>query len=101
MADYTFEWYKNMVMARRIAEPHQRRGQYAFNLLFQVRPDIANEFRATELDPFHRDHKLPDWLNAVEAAWDDDDPTWTDEDERANPLLGEVKRAELWGGPTE
>jgi hypothetical protein len=33
--------------------PNLRFGQVYFNLLNELRPDLANEMRGTELDPFH------------------------------------------------
>jgi hypothetical protein len=37
----------------------QRAGQATFNALAQLAPVIAEEVRATPLDPFHRDERLP------------------------------------------
>lgn len=44
-----------------------RAGQAAFNELYRIRPDLANEIRGrfTTLDPFYRDENLPafyEWL---------------------------------------
>lgn len=46
-----------------------RRGQAAFNALEEVRPDLANRVRATELDPFHRDERLEAFYNWVRENW--------------------------------
>lgn len=43
-----------------------RRGQAWFNALHELRPDLANEIRGTDIDPFYNDNKLPDaweWLD--------------------------------------
>lgn len=42
----------------------QRFGQWAFNLLFQLRPDIANEIRGTDADPFYDNGKIQDFFVA-------------------------------------
>lgn len=47
----------------------QRRGQWAFNLLFEVRPDLANKVRSTDLDPFYNDGLIPVFLQWVEENW--------------------------------
>lgn len=68
--DYTFEWYKNTVSTRRFSEAkHQRAGQYAFNLLADIRPDISEKIRGSFIDPFYRDEKLPAFMAAVEQEW--------------------------------
>lgn len=35
-----------------------RLGQYAFNILNESHPDIANSIRASDVDPFYRDSRL-------------------------------------------
>lgn len=43
----------------------QREGQRAFNALYAIRPDLAEQVRGTDLDPFYDDSRLPDfhaWL---------------------------------------
>lgn len=51
----------------------QRLGQIFFNYLHEVRPDLAKELCATEIDPFNQnywdvEHKLFYWLN---ERWED------------------------------
>lgn len=46
-----------------------RKGQYAFNLLHTVRPDITAQILATELDPFYIDSKLPEFMARVKQVW--------------------------------
>lgn len=43
----------------------QRWGQWAFNLLHEGYPDIANDIRGGEADPFHDDSRMPIFLQAV------------------------------------
>jgi len=35
-----------------------RKGQALFNAIYCIRPEIANEIRATDIDPFHNDNKI-------------------------------------------
>lgn len=37
----------------------QRAGQHAFNVVYEKYPSIANKARATDLDPFYKDDRLP------------------------------------------
>jgi hypothetical protein len=39
----------------RAAYPKQRRGQAAFNVMHSMYPEIANNYRAGSMDPFHDD----------------------------------------------
>lgn len=43
-----------------------RKGQKAFNDLYQVDPDIANLIRGTINDPFYNDKRLPDFYKKIE-----------------------------------
>ena len=50
----------------------ERLGQSYFNLLHEVRPDLANELRGSMLDPFFKERitqVVHDW---VAERWDDD-----------------------------
>lgn len=47
----------------------QRFGQYYFNCLHSLRPDLANKIRATKLDPFHKDHVPAETMKFVAEAW--------------------------------
>ena len=49
----------------------QRAGQWAFNLLHDVRPDIANNYVRSfyGIDPFYRDECLPRFWEEVAARW--------------------------------
>jgi len=39
-----------------------RAGQALFNALLRVRPDLAEEIRGTDLDPFHDNKRIRDCL---------------------------------------
>lgn len=54
--------------------PSWRAGQGAFNLLCNVRPDLAELLRGSEFDPFHNNNRLPDFYDFVMRHWDDDKP---------------------------
>lgn len=66
--DYTA--YSETVLAVRILQPGKpdseqwRSGQTYFNVLYDIRPDLADLIRATELDPFHDDSRI-----GVFLAW--------------------------------
>jgi hypothetical protein len=50
--------------------PHDLRyGQHWFNVLYCVRPNIANDIRATPLDPFHRDGVSEETQEYVRTHW--------------------------------
>ncbi len=47
--------------------PTYRRGQALFNVLHEVRPELANKIRATPTDPFHSTGAGdPKYVSAVE-----------------------------------
>jgi hypothetical protein len=48
-----------------------REGQRAFNVLHLMRPDLSEQIRATPLDPFHRDERLPEFLEWLKENWND------------------------------
>lgn len=50
---------------------HQRPGQWAYNLLDELRPDLGQRVVATDLDPFHISGRLSEFLSWVEEHWDD------------------------------
>lgn len=50
---------------------YARPGQHAFNVLYEVRPDLADRIRGDHLnlDPFHQSANLPAFWAWVEANW--------------------------------
>ena len=44
---------------------NQRLGQWAFNLLYEAYPEIANNIRGGEADPFYDDDRIPLFLQAI------------------------------------
>lgn len=47
----------------------QRFGQLFFNVLNEVRPDIADKIRATDLDPFFDDEVKLETLEEIKNSW--------------------------------
>lgn len=48
-----------------------RAGQLWFNLLDSARRDLGNRVRGTNLDPYHRDDRLPALAAWLAEHWDD------------------------------
>lgn len=61
--------YLNLCVLTRAANPSWRKGQTYFNVLSNVRPDIAESIRGTDLDPFHDDSKIGEFLTYVAKVW--------------------------------
>lgn len=55
----------------RVKDPTVRLGQTYFNCLWEFRPSIANQIRATKYDPFHKDDVHPEIHGYVSALWDE------------------------------
>lgn len=55
MSDPQFNDYYEEVINTLAKEPEWRVGQAAFNILMDYRPNLAEEVRATNLDPFFFD----------------------------------------------
>lgn len=53
------------------AESDWRLGQSFFNVLREVRPDLAERVRGTKVDPFYVDDKVTDFLNFVGSRWEE------------------------------
>ena len=45
--------------------PAWRKGQAYFNYLYQLHPDVANEIRGTEYDPFYLNSRIDKFLNKI------------------------------------
>lgn len=66
----TYSDYTTKVGEQLAAYPHWRRGQAAFNVLWAMREDLADKVSTTQLDPFYRDDRLPEFFGWVEENWD-------------------------------
>jgi hypothetical protein len=65
----TFDEYVRAVGETQQRFPHWRRGQTHFNLLDRVRPGLARQVQATDVDPFHQDQRIPSFLAFVYRNW--------------------------------
>ena len=48
---------------------HLRKGQRLFNLLYEYRPELANELMRTEANPFYLDDRLDEAIAWITARW--------------------------------
>lgn len=55
-----------VAMAMAAAPRGMRVGQVAFNVVHTLYPDLADEFRNTDIDPFYNDEKTQAFLKACE-----------------------------------
>lgn len=60
-----FEFYQSWSAS--FQPSSQRRGQYAFNYLYEIRPDVADQIRGSLLDPFHWSDY--DWKMRKDKFW--------------------------------
>jgi hypothetical protein len=47
-----------------------RPGQWAFNLLHEIRPELADDVRGGDLDPYHDDKRLGAFMAWLMPIWD-------------------------------
>jgi hypothetical protein len=72
----TVDEFYELARLARIACPHWRYGQALFNILLDVRPDLAEQVRGTDKDPFYalgntNDPRLIAFGEFVNAHWND------------------------------
>lgn len=65
----TYEEYVAAVTNKLKDYPTWRQGQAAFNMLWEMRPELADQVHTSKLDPFHRDDRLPEFYEWVEDNW--------------------------------
>jgi hypothetical protein len=53
----------------RNTDKSQRNGQIHFNVLHEMDPQLADSFRGGDLDPFHRDDRIPAFLDHLEKLY--------------------------------
>ena len=71
--DMTFEeFWVDYSATYQHAATTQRTGQYFFNRLYDFRPDLADQIRGTEYDPFYDDLKVPKAAAKVCELWNRD-----------------------------
>jgi hypothetical protein len=66
----TFQEYVMAAAEAILNSSLQRAGQAYFNLLNEVRPDLAEYVRGTLYDPFYRDARIPEFLAFIASRWD-------------------------------
>lgn len=64
-----FEDFCVQVRLRQVEVPTERFGQAAFNTLHNIRPDLSERVRGTNLDPFHNDAALADFYAFAQENW--------------------------------
>lgn len=47
-----------------------RKGQCYFNQLLDSHPQLAEKIRGADIDPFHRDSCIPDFLEYLQQNWE-------------------------------
>ncbi len=62
------EWYE-LAYIEYHGKKYQRFGQFLFNSLARTQPALANEICGSDLDPFHRDDRVPAFLQYVGSNW--------------------------------
>lgn len=45
--------------------PMLRKGQAMFNVLYEIRQDIADNITNTDIDPFYDDSKIPQFIKYI------------------------------------
>jgi hypothetical protein len=69
------EWLFQAVSAYAESPPNgyghhrQRFGQFLFNKLYEDRPDLSESVRASPLDPFNHDDRIPSFLYFAKDNW--------------------------------
>lgn len=66
----TFEQFADHCDKHSSDHPFWRPGQFVFNVLLNHRPDLAEQLRGTDLDPFHRSDLIPATLAWLRDNWD-------------------------------
>ena len=63
--------YLEAAAKEQAAHPSYRNGQALFNVLYDVRPDLAEQVRGTHLDPFYDNGLVGEFLDFVAANWEE------------------------------
>jgi len=62
------QFARAVVIANR-ENPRWRAGQTLFNVLWEHRPDVANQIRGTHNDPFYDDKKIAGCWERIITLW--------------------------------
>lgn len=75
VATVAYDDYLEAVLIEHVKHKNWRLGQCAFNVLCELRPELAEKVRGGPIDPFYCDHqpdgylKLARFLAAVREDW--------------------------------
>lgn len=61
-AKFSLQSYLNLVVVTRAENPSWRKGQTYFNVLHDVRQDLAKRISGTPIDPYYEDCNLAQFL---------------------------------------
>ena len=64
----TYDEFVAAVVEYRIGS-RQRQGQAYFNMLHTYRPDLSEQIRSTDLDPFQKDYVPGEVIAFVQSNW--------------------------------
>ena len=45
--------------------PSLRKGQIMFNVLYEVKPELADKIRSSNIDPFYNDNNIPEFMKYI------------------------------------
>ena len=67
----TYEEYRSAVDLTLKTNPDWRYGQTMFNVLHEIRPDLSEQVRATNLDPFYKNtyNGVYPFLQFIQENW--------------------------------
>lgn len=68
-AKLDFTDYLKLVVIVRSENPSWRKGQTYFNVLHDVRPDLAELIRGTSIDPFYRECNFAEFMYRLSIMW--------------------------------
>lgn len=60
----SIEEFYEIYFEHRHGYPQQRDGQFTFNLMYELRPDLANKYRGSDVDPFYDNSRIDAFLKA-------------------------------------
>jgi hypothetical protein len=65
----SYETYLTLSQMNANRPPEQRQGQFMFNVLVLLRPDLADRIRCTDEDPFYDNDRIPAMLAWLAEHW--------------------------------
>lgn len=67
MPEMSIDQYVEWCASWGTKNPAMRPGQHMFNTLHERFPEIANQVRETDCDPFYNDERIPEFLKFVQS----------------------------------